>query len=174
MRYLRPKSEMSVFTKLLAASFFLLAVQSCAEQREPLPQACGLVSKEFMEQVLTEPVRNPTPANAGMGEISACSYDLPGRSKSDYLGIYVMEPAGGKSRETLIQEAERWKGRNTDADYEVLESEQYPMAWYPGEAYRYPSTFIILFEETTLAITGISKGNAQSIAFRAMQLHDWH
>jgi len=25
-----------------------------------------------------------------------------------------------------------------------------------------------------LAITGISKGNAQSIAFRAMQLHDWH
>lgn len=165
---------MRAFAQLLGASLLWLGLQACSQQSKPLPQACELVTISFMEEVLTEPVRNPTPANAGMGEISACSYDLPGRSKSDYLGVYVMKPVEKKNREALIQEAERWKDRNTNDDYELLESDQYLMAWYPGEAYRYPSTFIILFEETTLALTGISKGNAQSIAFRAMQVHGWH
>ena len=136
-----------------------------------LPQACSLLTTDLLAAILREPAKNPTPANANLGEVSACTYSLPGRSLEDYLGIYVYTPAPTIDMYSLKNIADEWKLQNAGAAYEILDNAQYPMAWFPGEHKVYPSTFIILFRKTTLVITGVAKDDAKSIAFRAMVQH---
>jgi hypothetical protein len=137
----------------------------------PLPQACALLTADLIGDILREPAKNPTPTNASLGEQSACTYELPGRSREDYLGIYVYASAPTIDMYSLKNIADEWKLQNTGAAYEVLDNAKYPMAWFPGEHKVYPSTFIILFRKATLVITGVAKDDAKSIAFRAMVQH---
>ncbi len=160
-----------VLVVLLAAA---LAACNGGGASGSLPQACELLPQDFMEEVLTEPVRKPTPTAANYGELSACTFSLPARSLDDYLGIYLMPAATAKDALQLQAVAAEWKTRNAEADYEVLPNADYPMAWFPGQRKVYPSTFIILFEEVTLVITGIDLNDAKAFAFKAMQEHGWH
>lgn len=136
-----------------------------------LPQACSLLTTDLISAILREPARKPTPTNASLGELSACTYSLPGRSLEDYLGIYVYAPAPTVDMYSLKNIADEWKLQNTGAAYDILDNAKYPMAWFPGEHKVYPSTFIILFREATLVITGVAQDDAKSIAFRAMVQH---
>ena len=141
-------------------------------QASNLPAACELLPVANLQDILREQVKNPTPTNAGVGEISACTYTLPARSLEEYLGIYVLAP---RSRDAVQLErlADEWKKRNVGADYELVGDAQYPMAWFPGEHKVYPSTFIILFDKATLVVTGVSLDDSKSIAFQAMVKYKW-
>ncbi|MCB9273673.1 MAG: hypothetical protein H6564_06490 [Lewinellaceae bacterium] len=138
-----------------------------------LPAACDLVPVVNLQDILRESVKNPTPANAGVGEVSACTYTLPAHSLEEYLGIYVLPPRTPRDAAQLQALADEWKERNTGADYELVGDAKYPMAWFPGEHKAYPSTFIILFKEASLVITGVGLEDSKSIAFQAMVAHEW-
>lgn len=157
----------------LLAAIITITLIACNSNGGPesIPTACELVAEETLGQILTEPVKKPTPTNAGLGELSACTYSLPGRSLEDYLGIYVFPAAPTKDMLSLKAIADEWKMQNAGADYEILDNAQYPMAYYPGEHKVYPATFIILFERATLVITGINQDDAKTIAFRSMVQH---
>jgi len=164
-RYLQKK-----MARLLLLSIVIIALAGCGSDAGPksIPTACELVPEDALGQILREPVKKPTLTNAGLGELSACTYSLPGRSLEDYLGIYVFSPAPTQDMLSLKAVADEWKNQNAGADYEILDNAQYPMAFYPGEHKVYPATFIILFERATLVITGINQDDAKTIAFRSM------
>lgn len=155
----------------------LMSLSGCsgsgAGQASNLPPACELLPVANLQDILREQVKNPTPTNAGVGEISACTYTLPARSLEEYLGIYVLAPRSSRDAVQLQSLADEWKKRNVDADYELVGDAQYPMAWFPGEHKVYPSTFIILFDKATLVITGVSLDDSKSIAFQAMVQYKW-
>jgi hypothetical protein len=159
------RKKMIRIASLFCLSFILF---SCSEGEIPIPPACELIPTQALGQILREPVEKPTPTNASLGEISACTFSLPGRSLDDYLGIYVFPAAPTRDMLSLKAVADQWKTQNAGADYQILDNANYPMAFYPGEHKVYPSTFIILFTRATLVITGVSKEDAQTIAFRSM------
>lgn len=157
-----------LFYSLLIISSLLIGCQSGGQKVIEIPTACDLLTTNLLGEILREPVKNPKGANAGRGEISACTFSLPGRSLEDYLGIYIFDPAPTKDMLSLKNVADTWQSYNTGADYIIEDNAQYPMAWFPGEHKVYPSTFIILFKKATLVITGVAKDDAKSIVFRAM------
>lgn len=144
-----------------------------ARQAAALPAACELAPVATIQDILRESVKNPTPANAGVGELSACTYTLPARSLDDYLGIYVLPPRSPRDAVQLQALAEEWKERNAGAAYQLLSDAEHPEAWFPGEYKVYPSTFIILFDKASLVITGVALDDARAIAFQAMVQHQW-
>ena len=153
---------------MLILSSLLVGCQSGGQDAVQIPPACDLLTTDLLGEILREPVREPKGANAGRGEISACTFTLPGRSLEDYLGIYIFEAAPTKDMLSLKNIADQWQSYNAGAEYAIEDNAQYPMAFFPGEHKLYPSTFIILFQRATLVITGVSKDDAKSIAFRAM------
>jgi hypothetical protein len=157
-----------LFYPLLILSSLLIGCQSGWQEATQIPPACDLLTTDLLGEILREPVRNPKGANAGRGELSACTFTLPGRSLEDYLGIYIFDAAPTKDMLSLKNIADKWQSYNAGADYVIEDNAKYPMAWFPGEHKVYPSTFIVLFKKATLVITGTSKDDAKSIVFRAM------
>lgn len=167
LRIFKPK--MKRFLIIVLFPLFITACQSGGNaSKPPIPAACDLLPTSLLGEILREPVKKPTPTNAGLQEISACTYTLPGRGREDYLGIYVFSPAPTRDMLSLKTVADDWRDINAGAKYEIQDNAQYPMAWFPGENKVYPSTFIILYDRATIVVTGVSLDDSKSIAFRAM------
>ncbi len=154
---------------------FLLAACGGTEQPQgaTLPSACEMLTLKQLEDILREPVEDPVATSANAGELSACTFTLPGRAKDDNLVIYVLQSHIGKNVEKFKTLAAEWQARNMGAEYELETVSGYPMAFFPGERNVYPPTFLISFNQADLAIQGAPKDDAKSIAFRAMVLYQW-
>ena len=127
----------------------------------------------LLKDILREPVEEPVPTAANVGERSACSFTMPGRAKDDNLVIYILQSNTGKDLDKFKTLAGEWQARNMGAEYELETVSGYPMAFFPGERNVYPPTFLITFKQVDLAIQGAAKDDAKSIAFRAMVQYQW-
>lgn len=143
------------------------------QQNATLPAACEMLTLKQLEDILREPVEKPVPTNANAGELSACTFTLPGRGMGDDLVIYVLQSHTGKDVEKFKILAAEWQARNMGAEYELETVSGYPMAFFPGELNVYPPTFLISFKQADLAVQGAAKDDAKSIAFRAMVQYQW-
>lgn len=154
-----------------------LLIAACGGTEQPqsaaLPAACELLTLKQLEDILREPVEDPVPTNANAGELSACSFTLPGGVIGEGLVIYVLQSHTGKDIEKFKTLAAKWQTRNMGAEYELETVSGYPMAFFPGEHNVYPPTFLISFNQVDLAIEGAAKDDAKSIAFRAMVQYQW-
>ena len=155
----------------------LLLLTACGGTQQPqgstLPGPCDMLTLKQLEDIMREPVEDPIPTNANVGERAACSFTLPGRSKDDNLVIYILQSNTGKDMDRFKALAAEWQARNMGAEYELETVSGYPMAFFPGERYVYPPTFLISFNQVDLAIQGAAKDDAKSIAFRAMVQYQW-
>ena len=162
-------------SSFIALVALLLSACGGTEQQHntAMPDACGLLTLQQLKDILREPVEEPVPTAANVGERSACSFTMPGRAKDDNLVIYILQSNTGKDLDKFKTLAGEWQARNMGAEYELETVSGYPMAFFPGERYVYPPTFLISFNQVDLAIQGAAKDDAKSIAFRAMVQYQW-
>ncbi|HMQ46177.1 MAG TPA: hypothetical protein PKA00_07045 [Saprospiraceae bacterium] len=139
-----------------------------------IPNACDLQTIEQYMEILLEPVRKGVPTNAGVGELSACTFALPGRDWDANLELYVLSPPAIRDQAALSQIADQWKERYGGVNYEILPNSKYLMAWFPGEYKTYPSTLVVLpAVGPTLVITGVEQEFCRTIAFQIMGQYKW-
>lgn len=145
-----------------------------ASTPEEIPNACDLQTIEQYMEILLEPVRKAIPTNAGIGELSACTFALPGRDWDANLEMYVLAPPATRDQATLSQIADQWKERYGGVNYEILPNSKYLMAWFPGEYKVYPSTLVVLpAAGPTLVIAGVEQEFCRTIAFQIMGQYRW-
>ncbi len=138
-----------------------------------LPAAAELLSTEAIKETVQEPVRKVTPVAAGLGEHSACVFQMPARTEMQMLHFYLYEPAPAQDIPQLQLLAGTWQEHNAGAGYEILQNTTVPMAWFPGEAGAYPATLIALFQQATVVTTGVSQDDAKSLVYQIMVKHNW-
>ena len=162
--------------KYPAFIFVLLLLASCVGTEKngaPLPSACELLTLDQLEDILLEPVKGTIPTNANLGESSACTLNMPARSRNNRVIIYVLKNnvrKNAKKFEALVAE---WQNRFMGAEPQTDSGSGYPMAFFPEQVNVNPSTFLISFKQIDLAIQGTTKENAKAMAFRAMVQYQW-
>lgn len=157
------------FCLLLAAALG----SGCNAGTKNLPSACELLSIEAIKNIVQEPVHEANLVAAGLGELSACAYFMPGSMHEEMLNIFLMPPAYRQNEAQLHKTAAQWQQYNTGAEYELLTQQGYLMAWFPGEQGRYSPTLVVLFKQATLVLAGRNLEQAKSLAFTIMLEQAW-
>lgn len=153
----------------LGAFLWLTACQ----QQPDLPEACDLVSRQYIEDLLGEPVEEGEVLAPDFNAYSACAYPLRVRGRNIQLELYLLPPLPARDQVQVQQMAQQWvSAYGYDADYEVMPGD-YPMVWFSGKIARYPSALLVPFDKATLVVRGLKRGNGQSLAFTAMQQNGW-
>lgn len=157
---------------MIVGLWLTLLLTACQPQPN-LPEACSLVTRQYIEDLLSEPVKEGQTIEAGFGAIAACAYRLPVRGRNIQLELYLLPPLPARDQLQVQQLAAQWAAeQGYDSDFDVTTGE-YPMVWFPGKIARYPSALLVPFDKTTLVIRGLQRDNGKSLAFTVMQQNGW-
>jgi hypothetical protein len=146
---------------------------TACQQQPDLPAACDLVSRQYIEDLLGEPVEEGEVLEPNYNAYSACAYPLRVRGRNIQLELYLLPPLPARDQVQVQQMAQQWVSEyGYDGDYDVMPGD-YPMVWFSGKIARYPSALLVPFDKATLVIRGLRRDNGQSLAFTAMQQNGW-
>ena len=146
---------------------------TACQQQPDLPAACDLVSRQYIEDLLGEPVEEGEVLEHNYNAYSACAYPLRVRGRNIQLELYLLPPLPARDQVQVQQMAQQWVSEyGYDGDYDVMPGD-YPMVWFSGKIARYPSALLVPFDKATLVIRGLRRDNGQSLAFTAMQQNGW-
>lgn len=146
---------------------------SACQQQPDLPAACELVSRQYIEDLLEEPVEEGAPLDPNFNAYSACAYPLRMRGRNIQLELYLLPALSARDQIQVQQMAQQWVSEyGYDDNFDVMPGD-YPMVWFSGKIARYPSALLVPFDKATLVVRGLNRGNSQSLAFTAMQQNGW-
>ena len=143
-------------------------------QQEPdLPSACNLVTREYIQDLLGEPVDEGQALESDFNAYSACAYPLRMRGRNIQLELYLLPALPTRDQVQVQQMAQQWVSEyGYESNFDVMPG-NYPMVWFPGKIARYPSALIVPFDKATLVVRGLRRDNGKSLAFTAMQQNGW-
>lgn len=163
--------DMNITNLFILLSFALLL--SACDTTPKLPDPCTLVTKEYIEDLLYEPIEPCGPIEGLGNAIAACAYPLPMRGRNIQLEIHLLPPLPSRDQMQVQQLAAQWVAeQGYKPDFDVIPGD-YPMVWFPGKIARYPSALLVPFDKTTLVIRRLQRDNAKSLAFAIMQQNGW-